>query len=55
MGDQFKIPASRGIRADPEGGDLPPKTYDSNLIHHDFEQFGKQHSRYEAILSSIVL
>jgi len=37
------------------GGDRPPKTYESNLIHHDFVEFGKQHSRYKAILSSIVL
>jgi len=37
------------------GGDLPPKTYESNSIHHDFVQFGKQHSRYKAILPSIVL
>ena len=26
-----------------------------NFIHHDFVQFGKQHSRYKAILPSIVL
>jgi len=37
------------------GGDRPPKTYESNLIRHDFVQLGKQHSRYKAILSSIVL
>ena len=24
----------------------PPKTYESNLFHHDFVQFGKQHSRH---------
>jgi len=41
--------------ADPEGGDRPPKTYKSNFFYHDFLQFGKQHSRYKAILSSIVL
>jgi len=35
---------------DPRGSDRPPKTYESNFIHHDFEQFGKQHSRYKAIL-----
>jgi len=35
--------------------DRPPKTYESNFVHHDFEKFGKQHSRYKAILSSIVL
>jgi len=28
----------------------PPKTYESNFIHHDFLQFGKQHSRYNALL-----
>jgi len=31
----------------------PPKTYESNFIHHNFEQFGKQHSRYQAILPSV--
>ena len=40
---------------DSEGGHSPPTTYESNLIHHDFVEFGKQHSRYNAILSSIVL
>jgi len=34
--------------------DCHPKTYESTFIHHDFVQFGKQHSRYKAILSSIV-
>jgi len=29
----------------------PPKTYESNLIHHDFVQFEKQHSRYKAIFA----
>jgi len=24
----------------------PLKTYKSSLIHHDFVQFGKQHSRF---------
>jgi len=37
------------------GGDLPPKSYESNFIHHDFLQFEKQHLRYKAILPSIVL
>jgi len=32
-----------------------PETYESNFIHHDFVQFGKQHSRYKVILPSIVL
>jgi len=28
-------------------GDIaPPKTYESNFIHHDFVEFGKQHSRF---------
>jgi len=35
--------------ADPGGGAIgaifPPKTYKSNFFHHDFVQFGKQHSR----------
>jgi len=31
------------------------KTYESKFIHHDFAQFRKQHSRYKAILPSIVL
>jgi len=33
----------------------PPKTDESNFLNHKFEQFGKQDSRYEAILLSIVL
>ena len=32
-----------------------PKTYGSNFIHHNFVQFGKQHSLYTASLLSIVL
>jgi len=38
-------------------GERPPpsKTYESIFFHNDFVKFGKQHSRYEAILSSIVL
>jgi len=32
-----------------------PKTYKSNSFHHDFGQFGKQHSRYQAILPFIVM
>jgi len=38
-----------------EGDRPPPKTYESNFFHHDFEQFRKQHSRYRDILASIVL
>ena len=33
----------------------PPKTNESNFIHHDFVQFGKQHSRCKTILPSVVL
>jgi len=32
----------------------PPKTYKTSFFHHDFVQFGKQHARYKAILSSTV-
>jgi len=41
-----------------QGGDWderPPKTIESAYSLHDFVQFGTQHSRYKAILSSIVL
>jgi len=40
------LPFSAG--ADPGGGDWgdrPPKAYEINFFRHDFEQFGKQHSR----------
>ena len=55
VSDEFSCPFCAG--ADTEGGDWghrPLKTGESNLIHHDFVQFGKQHSRYKAIVSSIV-
>jgi len=38
-----------------EGAIALPKTYEGNFIQHDFLQFGKQHSRYKAVLPSIVL
>jgi len=43
--------------ADPGGGwaIFPPKTTKVSFFHLDFEQFGKLHSRYKAILPSIVL
>ena len=42
--------------ADPgPGAIVPHKTYESNFIHHNFVQFGKQHSPYKAILSSTIL
>jgi len=37
------------------GAIAPPKTYESNFIHHDFVQFGKQHSRFQTIFPSTVL
>ena len=37
------------------GAVAPPKTYESNFFYHDFAQFGKQHSRYKAILPSTAL
>ena len=37
------------------GAIASPKTYESNFIHHDFVQFGKQSSQFKAILPSIVL
>jgi len=45
-------------RADPGGvfGAIAPhKTYKSNFIHHNFAKFTKQHLRYKAILTSIVM
>ena len=33
-------------------GDRPTKTSESNIFHHDSVHFGKQHSRYKAILPS---
>jgi len=32
-----------------------PQTYESYFVHHDFLQFGKEHSQFKAILPSIVL
>jgi len=37
------------------GAIAPPKTCKSDFIHHDFEQFGKHHSRCKAILPWLVL
>ena len=47
-------PSSWQLTAVSKGAIASPKTYESNLIHLDFAQFEKQHSRYEAILPSIV-
>jgi len=32
------------------GSIAPPTTCESNFVHHDFVQFGKEHSRYKVIL-----
>ena len=32
-----------------------PKTNESSFVDHDFVQFGKQNSRYKAILPSTIL
>jgi len=37
------------------GAVVPHTTYESSFIRHNFIQFGKQHSRYKAILPYIVL
>ena len=37
------------------GAIAPPKSYENKFVHHNFVQFGKQHSRYKAILSPTVL
>jgi len=42
-------------RGGSRGAISPPETYETNFIHHDFVQFGKQHSRCKNILPSIVL
>jgi len=44
----------RGGSSGAIGAIAPLKTYESNFIHHDFAQFRKEHSRYKAILPSIV-
>ena len=36
------------------GAIVPPKIYEGNFIHHNFVQFGKQHSWCQATSSSIV-
>ena len=43
-----------GAGADP-GGAIAPLKPTKITIHHDFLQFGKQHSRHKAVLSSILL
>jgi len=46
---------NRGGSSGCDQGDRNPKTDESNFIYHDFLQFGNQHLRCKAILSSIVL
>jgi len=36
-------------------GLAPPKIYESNFIHHNFVQFGKQNSRIKTISSFTIL
>jgi len=56
MGAKWKVWFGQGHVQGGDWGDrLPPKTYKSNFFHHDFLQFRKQHSWYEAFLSSIIL
>ena len=51
----FPLPVSlKQGRIQCGGQSSPPKTYESKFIHHDFVQFAKQHSRYQAILPSVV-
>jgi len=46
----------QGVKTGVNPGDHhPPENQRMNFIHHDCVQFGKQHSQYKAILSSIVL
>jgi len=52
----IKLTQSQGrIQGWATGAIASPKTYESIFIHPNFLQFGKQHSRYKPILSSIVL
>jgi len=44
-----------GPGTDPGGSIAFPKTFERNFFHHDFEEFGKQHSRHTAIKPSISL
>ena len=48
-GTRYKLKQGR-IQGGRIGAIAPPKTYESNFIHHNFVQFGKQPSRYKAIL-----
>jgi len=51
----LKEKAKNTAGAGPGGATAPRKTYDINFIHNNFVQFRKQHSRYNAVLSSVVL
>jgi len=55
---QFRVIERFCVQGRIQEGDwaiVPAKTCEISFIHHDFVLFGKQHSRYKAILSSIVL
>jgi len=49
------FPQQERIQGRASGAIAPAKTYESNFIHHDNLQFGKQYSRYKDILPSTVL
>jgi len=49
------VPLSYGIQAKGRSPIAQPKTCESNFVHHNFVQFGKQNSQIKAILSSIIL
>jgi len=53
--EKARSASTRGGSRGGIGAIAPPKTYESNFIHNDFAQFRKKHSRYKAILASIVL
>jgi len=36
------------------GAIVPPKTYESYFIHHEFVQFRKQHSRYKTFCHALL-
>jgi len=58
LGHSVKWPSHRSqgrIQEGAIGAIVSPKTEESNFVHHNFVQFGKQNPRYKAISLSIVL
>jgi len=45
---------TRGASRGGDWGDRPPNTYKGKFFHHDFLQFGKQHSRHKTIFRSLL-